>query len=638
MSAHSEYKLACGGLFCGVTHFRLYFGTTLVKPLCRVVCHPQDRSLNLASQCEILIDLNCIAYSLVHKNRFARFLRSRYTLRARLLSQLITSLRMMSHVLHSMSTALGRCRKLQAFVGSTTSFTLWSGRWCVMRRSCCSSAPLPLLHRANQSKYRQMGSAGFSSSRVIMKQKPSKQAQPNELIENADNLKPSQESLVALINKKTKDGAVRKIVTVLEETEAGTGDWGVAEIRPDAITYRTAIRSLLKLNRTDLAIHVYRMRMEARTLRPSTITSDLPLSTSVIRAILRDVKNRKARGKDRDDVFSEMMADCATDADTSLLAKKQSESNPAKHVGAMLHVMNAFLIDGDNSHAVQALKAVFQLPIHDPAAALPVKDYNNCIRLLGKSKLLSGVFAILDLMRASNVQASNETFEFLANAAVRQVNFITGAVSMNTLPPPIATEVAFAGRSNVGKSSLVNMLCNRKALAYVSGTPGKTQQFNYFHVNEKEEESQFYMVDLPGVGYAKVPKSVQNEWIGFMEQYLQFRTSLRMIFHLIDGRHGAMADDEHLMRLVAASGRQSNEYVIVFTKMDKMDKQKLKQAVMKDTRAALCRNGCRLDTPMVLTSSSSRLGRDEMWRHLQSVIVSSPLEISRSSLPNQDNC
>lgn len=459
-----------------------------------------------------------------------------------------------------------------------------------------------------------------------MKQQAPKRAKPELAAGTKDIAELSQESLAAQVSKKSKGGAVRKIVTLLEETEAGTSDWGAAGIRPDARTYRVAIRSLLKLNRTDLAIHTYRMRMEARLKGTDAIMSDLPLAANMIRAILRDVKNRKTQARDRDDVFSEMKADCAAFIDTLSLDSNRSDPDIAKHVGALLQVMNAFLTASDTARAIEALETIQTLPIHDNAAALPIKEYNNCIRVLGKSRSMPGVFAILDLMKASKVEANNETYEFLANAAVRQVDFVTGAVSMDTLPPPIATEVAFVGRSNVGKSSLVNMLCNRKALAYVSGTPGKTQQFNYFHVNAKDQESQFYMVDLPGVGYARVPRPVQEAWIRFMEQYLQYRTSLRLIFHLIDGRHGAMTDDEQLMRLIAASGRQKGEYVVVFTKMDKMDKQKLKQAVINQTRSALSRNGCRSDTPIVISSSSTRLGRDEMWRHLQSVLVPDPLQ------------
>lgn len=457
-----------------------------------------------------------------------------------------------------------------------------------------------------------------SSKRRVSEQRAGLTA-PSAVLDNMEE--PSQQSLLAYVKKKAEGGAVRKIVMVMEETEAGTGLWGKVGLRPDAGIYRTSIRSLLNAGRTDLAINVYRMRMTARDRRPNAITVDFPLAASVVRAVLRDSKKRKMRALDSRDVFEEMKTECKISRDLNPCDGHESGKSTSKKISALISVMNAFLADGDIKRVREALGAIGQLPIRSTDAGLPVKEYNTAIRFLGKSRLLTGVFTILDLMRASNVEPNNETFEFLANAAVRQVDFVTGAVSMDTLPDPLATEVAFVGRSNVGKSSLVNMICNRKALAYVSGRPGKTQQFNYFLVNGKDEDSQFYMVDLPGVGYAKVPRPVQDAWTDFMRQYLKYRTSLRLVFHLVDGRHGALVDDEALMSQMSASGRHNKEYVIVLTKMDKMDKQKVKQSILDKTRAALMRNGCRRDTPIVLTSASTRLGRDEMWRHLQSALT-----------------
>jgi len=221
----------------------------------------------------------------------------------------------------------------------------------------------------------------------------------------------------------------------------------------------------------------------------------------------------------------------------------------------------------------------------------------------------------MDAMRSAKVEATHETFEFLANSAVRSVEFVKGAVSIDTLPDPLKAEVAFAGRSNVGKSSLVNMLCNRKALAKVSGTPGKTQQFNYFNVNNDG----YYLVDLPGVGYARVPKELKSEWKQFMYKYFSVRKELKVLFHLIDGRHGPLEDDEMLMDMVAQSG-YTGEYVVVLTKMDKMDKQKVKSTVMKKVQDALVRNGGGDYIPIVATSAETKLGRDELWRFLQQAL------------------
>lgn len=423
----------------------------------------------------------------------------------------------------------------------------------------------------------------------------------------------TQQSLFDYIKKKAAANAARKITTIISDTECGTSPWAQAGIYPDFAAYRAAIRGLIKSERIELVIEVSRLRREARERRPELLC-DFALATNVLKAVLRGCKKRQVRENAVADVFGEMKQDCECAIELGI-----KEEEVKGRLIALVAMMNLFLGEGEMKRVEEIVKLVCRLPA-GPASALPIKDYNNAIRLLGKKKYLKGVFAILDLMRASKVEPDNETFEFLANAAVRQVEFVTGSVSMNTLPEPVGSEVAFMGRSNVGKSSLVNMICNRKALAYVSGRPGKTQQFNYFLVNGKDTNSQFYIVDLPGVGYAQVPQHVQDEWLQFMAQYFRHRTSLRLVFHLIDGRHGALADDESLMRQMAASGRRVNEYVIVLTKMDKLDKQKVKQSILDKTRAALVRNGCSADTSIVLTSSESRLGRDEMWRHLRAVL------------------
>lgn len=427
-----------------------------------------------------------------------------------------------------------------------------------------------------------------------------------------DAPKASRDALEAFVRTKAAAGAVRKVVTTLEECEAGGGVWGASGVRPDRGVYRAAVRALLRAKRTDLAMVVYRLRMGARESR-ADVGADLPLAASVIRAVLRDSKKRHHKDLDSKDVFEEVRKDCENEDGSSV-------EDVGRKASALIAITVAFLKDDAIANARRALTALKALSSFGAAAAVSVSEYNDMIRHFGKKRRMDGVFGVLDIMRAADVEANNETFEFLANAAVRQVEFVKGAVSMETLPDPLKAEVAFVGRSNVGKSSLVNMVCNRKALAHVSGTPGKTQQFNYFLVNGRDELAQFYLVDLPGVGYAKVPKDLQREWLAFMAQYLQYRTNLRVVFHLIDGRHGALADDEALMQQIAVT-RLSGEYVVVLTKMDKMDKQRVKQSILDKTKAALERNGCPRDTPIVLSSSTSRLGRDELWRHLQRALV-----------------
>lgn len=428
---------------------------------------------------------------------------------------------------------------------------------------------------------------------------------------------PDSKNLLQYIKQKSSTNAVRKIIVALEEAENGVGSWGEDGIHPDSSVYRTAVRALLKANRTDLAIQVYRQRMNARAVRPTSIGTDFPLAASVLKAVLRDCKKRGQKDLHVSDILEDVMRDCDAIESNQLPAAEIGSID--RVVPALISMSTALLNEEKLDIAKRIVQATDRVAHSSNHAHVPVRDFNNLIRMLGKKKMIDQVFEVLALIRKTGGAPNNETFEFLANATVKQVDFVTGAVSMSTLPEPLAAEVAFAGRSNVGKSSLVNMLCNRKALAYVSGRPGKTQQFNYFLVNGKDLESQFYIVDMPGVGYAKVPKPLQKAWMKFMEQYFMYRTSLRLIFHLVDGRHGALADDEALMTQIAATGRE-RDYVVVLTKMDKMDKQKVKQSILDRTRSALIRNGCPSDTPILLTSANSKLGREELWRELRSAL------------------
>eukprot|EP00282_Hemiselmis_andersenii_P005702 CAMPEP_0114164698 /NCGR_PEP_ID=MMETSP0043_2-20121206/30811_1 /TAXON_ID=464988 /ORGANISM="Hemiselmis andersenii, Strain CCMP644" /LENGTH=449 /DNA_ID=CAMNT_0001261385 /DNA_START=1 /DNA_END=1347 /DNA_ORIENTATION=+ len=263
----------------------------------------------------------------------------------------------------------------------------------------------------------------------------------------------------------------------------------------------------------------------------------------------------------------------------------------------------------------------------------PVTTYNYLIKQFGKAGSLQGVFLVLDAMKEAGVEADAETLEFLSNAAVRQIEFVKGAVSVDTLPDPLP-EACFAGRSNVGKSSLVNMLSNRKKLAFSSKTPGKTQQFNYFVVNGQDDVgNKFHLVDLPGVGYAKVPVAVRREWVGFLTSYLTQRESLKVLFHLVDSRHGPQKDDLELMKLYAET-KCSAAFVVVLTKIDKID-GKVRQSIVDGVRDALVECGCSRDTPILQTSAETKRGRDEVWNYLKLAALASEQEETDDERRNQ---
>jgi len=247
------------------------------------------------------------------------------------------------------------------------------------------------------------------------------------------------------------------------------------------------------------------------------------------------------------------------------------------------------------------------------------------------------IYSVLGAMTTFPSANDDRTYEILSNALVRRVLFITGAVDMAGCPPADRGEAAFIGRSNVGKSSLVNMITNRKSLAYTSKTPGKTQQFNFFAVNDKpgkEKEvrygddvegekdfDSFYIVDLPGFGFAKVPEYQRREWANFMAEYIQNRKSLKVLFHLIDGRHGPTAEDERIMKQVGQILPRGVSYVVALTKADKnmrgskKNTGKVEPAIMQNLREQLKVNKLG-NTPVILTSAETKLGRDDLWRYL----------------------
>ncbi len=145
------------------------------------------------------------------------------------------------------------------------------------------------------------------------------------------------------------------------------------------------------------------------------------------------------------------------------------------------------------------------------------------------------------------------------------VAFVKGVVDLKGLPPADRGEVCFAGRSNVGKSSLINALTNRAKLARSSAEPGRTRELNYFDLGE----GQMYLVDLPGFGYAKVSRSQAEAWMKLTRSYLRGRPSLRRVFLLVDSRRGLMDTDEEVMDMLDSS---AVTYQIVLTKVDKVSK------------------------------------------------------------------
>ena len=184
---------------------------------------------------------------------------------------------------------------------------------------------------------------------------------------------------------------------------------------------------------------------------------------------------------------------------------------------------------------------------------------------------------------------------------IRDIEFLGGMAAPTGWRPPDLTlpEVAFSGRSNVGKSSLLNALVRRKALARVSKTPGKTREINFFRVNH-----QFVLADLPGYGYARVAKTTRVAWRPLIEGYLRISTQLRGVVQLIDSRHEPSADDLQMLEFLAEIGAPT---VVVLTKIDKLRSSELKRRIISLTTVL------ELEEEQVIPFSTvTKVGRDEL--------------------------
>ena len=181
---------------------------------------------------------------------------------------------------------------------------------------------------------------------------------------------------------------------------------------------------------------------------------------------------------------------------------------------------------------------------------------------------------------------------------------ITSKLPDNNLP-----EIAFAGKSNVGKSSLINGLLNRKALARTSGQPGKTQTINFYNINKE-----LYFVDLPGYGYAKVSKEIRDKWGRMIDRYLHSSKQLRTVFLLVDIRHAPGENDKTMYNWIVSSGYKP---IIICTKLDKIKRSQQAKNVklIKDTL------NLESGTKIIPFSAVSKQGKEDIWSFIQEAIA-----------------
>ena len=190
---------------------------------------------------------------------------------------------------------------------------------------------------------------------------------------------------------------------------------------------------------------------------------------------------------------------------------------------------------------------------------------------------------------------------------IRSADFITSATKPSQYPPANLPEIAFAGRSNVGKSSLINTLVNRKHLVKTSSTPGRTQLINFFNINDA-----MVFVDLPGYGYAKVPQSIRKKWGPMIETFLSKRETLKGVVVIMDIRRTPGIEERDLIRWL---DYYKIAAILVITKADKLSKNKqLKQQAAISQALSLVKEG------LILFSAKTRLGKDAVWNAILSLI------------------
>lgn len=196
---------------------------------------------------------------------------------------------------------------------------------------------------------------------------------------------------------------------------------------------------------------------------------------------------------------------------------------------------------------------------------------------------------------------------------IKKAEFVISNTDPEKCPLSEKPEFAFVGRSNVGKSSLINMLTGFGDLAKVSTAPGKTRLINHFNINDE-----WYLVDLPGYGYAKVGRTSRAQWLSFIRRYLSIRENLYCVFALIDSRHEPQANDLEFMNFMGENGIP---FAMVFTKADKLSRKQLEKnlTIYKDQML----QSWEVLPPLFVTSSGTKLGRDEVLGFIENIVKES---------------
>jgi GTP-binding protein len=198
---------------------------------------------------------------------------------------------------------------------------------------------------------------------------------------------------------------------------------------------------------------------------------------------------------------------------------------------------------------------------------------------------------------------------------IKQADYLISSASYTQCPTADRAEFAFIGRSNVGKSSLINMICNKQNMARISATPGKTQLINHYDI-ESSNRKKWYIVDLPGYGYAKVSQSNRKQWEEMIEQYLRRRENLRCVFVLIDSRHSPQTID---LEFIEKLGKWQVPFAIIFTKADKNKPGATRRHVQQFVDRLL--ENWEESPPFFVSSAITREGRDLLLQFMEDLLA-----------------
>jgi len=249
--------------------------------------------------------------------------------------------------------------------------------------------------------------------------------------------------------------------------------------------------------------------------------------------------------------------------------------------------------------------------------------FNELLAACGRAQAVAEGFIVLEWMESMRIPKDKFTYEYIGFNVVRKTSLLKRVWALPLMPNEGPPEVVFAGRSNVGKSSLVNMLLNNNTLAPTSQRPGKTKTIDFFDVNANHPTlPQFRLVDVPGLGFARVSRDMRQRWIELIGGYFLRRRSLKIVFHLLDaGLCEIMAPDYDLWKLLAQAKRDDFQLCIALTKADHSSQAQLDRFAQKVVSCLRAENSDITMSAMVFACSSrSKLGKDTLWRKIYSTI------------------